>query len=302
MTPMLNRRYSTLALCAVLGCGSSNPDEPGATSPDASTPLTSTDADTAACNPPDVLVVLDRTVSMAERPDGTKPPNTPAGHAESKWYSAVQAVEQLSSQFETSIRFGLELFPREPSSDVCISLAERLSGMTASNPDCEAGEVVVPPDGSTASAIASAIDPETTLLCKSTPIGAGLASAAAKLSAIRTPDREQYVLFVSDGSDTCSKAMALANTDALAADGVQTFVVAFDNGAPGGVDAGLLDNMACAGHTAPGFPAGCVDDGNGNYRAANPSGAALFLTADDGAALGTTFEQIAGAVCCGCIL
>ena len=299
---MLKQGLWTVVLCAVLGCGST--DDPGSTpsTPDAGSNEIAPDADTSACNPPDVLVVLDRTVSMAERPDGTKPPNTPAGHAESKWYAAVNAVEALTSQFETSIRFGLELFPREPSGDVCITLSERLSGQTAGNPDCEAGEVIVTPDASAASPIASALDPETTMLCKSTPIGAGLASAATKLAAIRTAGREQYVLFVSDGADTCSNATALANTDALAADGVNTYVVAFDNGAPGGVDKGLLNDMACAGRTAPNFPAGCVADGAGTYRAQNRNGAALFLTADNGAGLSATFEQIAGAVCCGCIL
>jgi len=300
---MLNPRVWTLALFATVGCGSSSDrtDETLAP-PDASTSQVSPDADLASCNPPDVLVVLDRTVSMAERPDGTRPPDTAAGHAQSKWYSAVHAVEALSAQFETTIRFGLELFPREPSGDLSITPPPRRRGLTPANPDCEAGDVVVAPDASTAHDIAALLDPEATRLCKSTPIGAGLASAAATLAAIRSPGRAQHVLFVSDGADTCNSASALANTDALARDGVSTFVVAFDNGAPGGVDRGLLNDMACAGHTAPGFPTGCTDGGSGNYRAIDRQGAALFLTADDGARLGDAFEQVAGAVCCGCIL
>src|SRR5262245_12653229 len=43
----------------------------------------------AGCVPPDMLVVLDRTMSMFKRPDGVIPPDTPAGHAETKWYLAI---------------------------------------------------------------------------------------------------------------------------------------------------------------------------------------------------------------------
>jgi hypothetical protein len=290
---MVNR-LSIVAAAALLGCG-----DHGAQPPDAST-QTGHDASVAACNPPDVLVLLDRTASMAERPDGTKPANTPAGHAESKWFMAIDAVESLSAKLETTIRFGLALFPRAPAG--CITLAARISGMTSSNPQCQAGVVLVTADVSTAAAIDSQLDPEATRLCTSTPIGAGLATVRSELAAIRDPSRDQYVLFVGDGADTCNADLALANTDALARDGVKTFVVAFDNGAPGGIDRGLLNDMACAGQTAAGFPAGCTANGSGDYRATDRTGAALFLTANDAAGLTSAFEQVAGSVCCGCIL
>jgi hypothetical protein len=256
----------------------------------------------AQCSAPDVLVVLDRTASMAERPDGTLPPNTAQGRAESKWTIALAAVEALSNQFQTSIEFGLALFPRAPTGTACITLAEKLSGATASNPQCQAGELLVAPATSTAGAIAAALDPETTRLCTSTPIGAGLATARTELAAIREPLREQYVLFVGDGADTCNDDLALANTDALARDGVKTFVVAFDANSPSGIDVGLLNDMACAGQTATGFPAGCVASAGGTYRAANRTGPRLFMSASDSAGLVTTFDSVAGAVCCGCIL
>src|SRR5688500_2954793 len=95
-----------VALCAVVGCGGT-----GAL-PDAGQGTQAADAAMATCDPPDVLAVLDRTASMAERPDGMYPANTPAGHAESKWYTAINAVESVTTRLDTTIRFGLELFPR----------------------------------------------------------------------------------------------------------------------------------------------------------------------------------------------
>src|SRR5688500_2232681 len=58
------------------------------------------------CDAPDVLFVLDRSVSMRNRPDGTKPPNTAAGRAETKWGRAVAAIETATAQ-TAGIRFGL---------------------------------------------------------------------------------------------------------------------------------------------------------------------------------------------------
>jgi hypothetical protein len=44
-----------------------------------------------ACEPPDVLVSLDRTLTMHYMPDGTKPVDGPDDKS-SKWYQAVSAV------------------------------------------------------------------------------------------------------------------------------------------------------------------------------------------------------------------
>jgi hypothetical protein len=267
--------------------------------PDAST---TTDGDTTTCNPPDVLVLLDRTASMAERPNGTFPANTLAGHAESKWFIAIDAIESLSTEMEATVRFGLALFPRAPAANACITLSERIAGAHASNPQCEAGEVLVEPASASAGEIDAVLDPEATRLCTSTPIGAGLATARTELASTREVGRAQYVLFVGDGADTCNAALALSNTDALARDGVKTFVVAFDDGAPAGVDRGLLNDLACAGQTADGFPAGCVADAAGNYRAIDRAGAELFLTANNASGLTSALQHVAQSICCGCVL
>ncbi|HEY5920135.1 MAG TPA: hypothetical protein VIV11_00635, partial [Kofleriaceae bacterium] len=159
-------RFWILALCAA--CGG---DGTVGGSTDAN-PQADADETVTSCEAPDVLVLLDRTASMAERPDGTMPANTPAGHAEAKWSIAIGAVEALAIRFETSIRFGLALFPRAPTTG-CITMTERIAGDRASNPQCQAGELLVAPAATTGTAIASELDPETTLLCTSTPIGAG---------------------------------------------------------------------------------------------------------------------------------
>ena len=258
-------------------------------------------ADAADCEAPDVLIVLDRTMSMHRTPDGDTPPDTPSGRAQAKWSIAVNAVETVAAQFDDGVRFGLELFPRDPGGGVCVTLSQRINGMQASNPECEAADVVVAPAPATGAAIASAIDPDTTLLCRTTPIGAALGTATTALAAIQNPIRDQYVLFVGDGRDTCNDALVITSAQALAADGVHTFVVAFDGAGSGGIDNGLLNDMACAGRTATGFPAPCTADANGDYTATDRNGPPLYLTADDGAALAATFSTIAGQVCCGCI-
>lgn len=261
------------------------------------------EVDSGACDPPDVLVVLDRTMSMHRRPDSTQPPNTPAGHMESKWYIAVTAIEAFTAELDTTMRFGLELFPRDPGGDVCVTLSERIDGTTATNPACEEGEILVPPDLATGDAIAAAIDPETTLLCRSTPIGAGLVTAAGELARLAVPDRAQFVALITDGQDTCDDALPLAQAQALARAGVHTYAIGFDASAGGdGIDAPTLNDLACAGRTAPDFPTPCTDDGAGNFTATDPTGPTLFLEAGDAAALTAALEEIAGDVCCGCLI
>jgi len=258
-----------------------------------------------ACEPPDLLIVLDRTMSMARRPDGSAPPDTAAGHAESKWYLAVNAVEQVTAPpADTGLRFGLELFPRDPGGDVCITLSQRIQGISATNPQCEQGEVVVSPGPEQSAPIAAAIDPETTLLCISTPIGAALVTATAELAKIADPIRDQYVLFVTDGGDTCSPDPGpepVNEVQMLAAAGIKTYVVGFGSqGGGDGVNVPLLNQLACAGMTAKDFANACQMGANG-YEPTKPTGPPLFYDAADGASLSAGLKAIAGEVCCDCV-
>jgi hypothetical protein len=83
--------------------------------------------------------------------------------------------------------------------------------------------------------------------------------------------------------------------------GVRTWAVGFD--ATGDdVDPNTLNQIACAGQTASGFPGSCADDGAGNYSYAGPSSGRHYLAAGDSEALMTALELVAGEVCCGCLI
>lgn len=252
-----------------------------------------------ACEPPDLLIVLDRTMSMHKRPDGATPADTAAGHMESKWYIAINAVEKLSASLEQKIRFGLELFPKDPGGGVCVTLSQRIQGMTATNPTCQKGEVIVDPNLNTGMAIATALDPEKTRLCTSTPIGQGLITAETSLAALKNPIREQFVMLISDGGDTCDAALPLTKIQDLAKAGIKTYVIAFDG--TQGINEALLNDLSCAGQTSPGFPANCKMDAMGNYVWDSASAMNVFSLAENDQALNTIFDKIGADVCCDCV-
>jgi len=251
------------------------------------------------CDPPDMLIVLDRTMSMHRRPDGT--PATMTKPEESKWWIAVNAIESLTASLDKTLRFGLELFPKDPGGNVCVTLEQRINGITATNPICQEGEVVVSPKLSASADIANAIDPFTTRLCNSTPIGAGLQTATTELASIQATGRPQYAILISDGQDSCDDALVMTNAHALAKAGAKLFVIGFDASAGTGVSKSQLNQLACAGRTAKGFPAPCTDDGQGNFSATNPDGEVLYLLADNAPGLTSALQSVTSSVCCGCV-
>lgn len=252
-----------------------------------------------ACEPPDMVILVDRSQSMSSTPDGRKPPNTREGRMTSKWWIAIDTTEALTAALDGTIRFGLSLFPRDPGGGACVTLEEELTGADANNRMCEAGEMLVDPVPLVSGDIAAALDPDTSVLCRSTPIGAGLGTAGNALVAIQDPIRSQYILFIGDGKDTCDGDLVIRNTQAIATHGIHTFVVSFDGA--GGVDNAELNHMACAGRTAIGFPGSCTDDGSGNYTAADPDGSPLYLRAETGTQLAAALADVAGRVCCNCV-
>lgn len=258
------------------------------------------DANPSDCEAPDMLFTLDRTMSMHRRPDASIPPNTPEGHAETKWNIAISSIEKVSADLDGTIRFGLALFPRDPGEDACVTLSQRIGGTTATNPKCEAGEVLITPAANTSSQIASSLDPETVRLCRTTPIGAGLTSAAAELARIKDPARSQYAMLLTDGEDTCDEDLAIDTAAAIADSGATLYVIGFDSSGAG-IDNGLLNDLACAGASAPDPATNCTDDGNGRQLATNRNGPPLYLLASDGPGLEAAIQDIAGEVCCGCI-
>jgi hypothetical protein len=267
--------------------------------------------DSGNCDPPDMLIVLDHTDSMQRMPNGTKPANTDAGHAQSKWVLACDAVKAVTAPpSDQGLRFGLEPFPLDP--DVitdaggtghCQTLTALLGGATSNNTSCQGGEVLVSPALGTGAQIATLLDPETMKLCVSTPIQAALLTAQQALAQVAAAGRKQFVLLVTDGGETCvNGAQVISTTQTLAAAGIDTYVVGFgasDAGASG-VNVPLLNNLACAGMTAKSFSTACTQQGNG-WVAAQPNGPPLFLAAEDGASLQSALSSVTSSVCCGCV-
>lgn len=269
------------------------------------------DAFVLECEPPDFMVILDRTGSMSQRPDGSMPMSGVMGAAdETKWGIAVDSVESLAASREMSLRLGLVLFPLDPDGDNgtdCSNLDTWLTEYLppeSNDPVCLPAELLVSPVLGAAGEIDGAIDRDTTGLCSYTPIGAGFTSAREGLAAIREPARDQYVLLITDGADTCDHrdgytTKSLAAADALRDDGVRIFVVGFD-GSGSGVDAAHLNDLACAGGTAP-DPASNCELVDGVYRAVAEPSSRLFLLAEDAASLGQALESTTSDVCCGCV-
>jgi len=81
---------------------------------------------------------------------------------------------------------------------------------------------------------------------------------------------------------------------------VKTFVVGFD-GSGSGVDEAHLNDLACAGGTAPNFDNNCVMQGSVYRAVASPSPSRLFLLAEDALSLGQALESVTADVCCGCV-
>ena len=259
------------------------------------------------CDPPDVLVVLDRTLTMHKTPAGGTPSDGP-DHKSSKWYQAISAVEQLvAPPLDKGIRFGVELWPRDPGGGACVTLAERvLDTKQATNPASQEGEVLISPGLDQGTAIQALLDPATTTLCTTTPTGNALVTAEQHLQGIAEDGREQYVVLVTDGADwdfSCPDPNPLPIAQALMKKGIKTYIVGFSAAGdiqPGGVGGEFLNNMACAGGTAKGFPASCTDDGNGNFTATDPAGAPLYLKAESSTELALALKSIGGKLCCNC--
>jgi hypothetical protein len=258
----------------------------------------------SACVAPEVIISLDRTLTMHKTPAGGEPVDAP-DYATSKWFQALSAIKGLvTPKLDMGIHFGLEMWPKDPGMG-CITLAEKVMQAPATNPNCQEGEILVPPGPGTSAKMIPLLDPKTAHLCTSTPTGQGLLTAADYLKANKKPGRDQYIMLVTDGADweqTCPMPDPVGVLQQLAKDGIKTFMVGFSATGdiqPGGTGAPFLNDMACAGMTAKGFPDSCVMTAEG-YKAKDAKGETLYLQASDGAALTTAFNGIAAELCCNC--
>lgn len=210
-------------------------------------------ADPSVCEPPSVVVVLDRSSSM----NGTIETGT------TKWAAARAALDQVLASYDQSIGFGLMTFPQ---------------------PDaCGAGRLDVPPAVGQRGAIGMALVAPPPAVGNWTPLGETLA-------AVVDPDwMEGYVpdavIVVTDGFQWCSpydpaqRELPKQAVTQLRAHGIRTFVVGFG----GAVDEQALAAMAVLGGTAP---AGCDPDGADPTRR-------CYHQADDGAGLTQALMAIA---------
>lgn len=158
------------------------------------------------------LIVLDQSCSMGE--------TLPAGGT--KWNLATAALQTVTTQNQSEIRFGLSMFPGAAK--------------------CAPGSNFVPVGDQTAGAIAGAFPAQST--GTATPIGAALLLAAQRPE-LTDLTRANYVLLVTDGMENCNGDPVAAVT-AMAARGIKTYVVGFGTE----VDAARLALMAIEGGTA----------------------------------------------------
>jgi hypothetical protein len=263
-----------------------------------------------ACIPPDVLIALDRTLTMHRTADGNTPADDGPGRASSKWSMAITGIEQLVTApgLDETVSFGLELWPREEAG--CVTLSQRLNGTNATNAQCQGPEFPVPPALGTGTSISTLLDPQLTKICLSTPTGDALLGARTFLEARNDGGVPQYVVLVTDGADwdfSCPSPNPLGVVDGLADAGIKTLVVGFsaETAVMNGVGAAFLNDLACAGRTAKNFALTCrADAPSGSYRAINPDAGgmdALFFTATNAAELTSSLRAFSETVCCGCI-
>jgi von Willebrand factor type A domain len=163
----------------------------------------------------DIMMVLDRSGSMADVPSGA-----PSGSTTTKWQIVVPAMEQIVTATQSSISWGLKTFP-EAASDGMSDCA----GTVISKPD-------VPAAASNGPTMNSTID-ATTPDGNGTPTGDAIKAATAYLKTVSDAN-PKYLLLATDGEPTCvgtshdsdnaGPYAVQAVSDALAA-GFPTFVV-----------------------------------------------------------------------------
>ncbi len=207
-------------------------------------------------DPPDLLIVLDRSGSMTS-PIFTIPPNfTP------KWNIMRDALNGLAADLQDNIRFGLAEFP---TNDDC----------AVNNP----GAVRVPIDLNQAPEIMSYFASRSAN--GNTPAQLGLQAALAHYQGITANPAGRYVLFATDGEPNCTTDEAAAATQtvaavtALASAGIKTYVLGFGGGF---TNDAVLNNSAIAGQVP---------------RAGGPP---HYYAANSAAQLNAVLDQIAGGI------
>jgi hypothetical protein len=176
-----------------------------------------------------VLIVLDKSSSMNN--------SLPSGGT--LWSAARAAVTTSVTEFQSSIHFGLMVFP-DPN-------------------QCGAGAVKVNIGANSAASMSSYLASAPPASGNYTPMSQSL-DAAGNLTQLTSGPQRNFVLLITDGWQWCSPYDAATRTWPIAAvqrlrsKGIKTFVVGFG----GSVDVSTLNKMAYEGGTSP---AGCNRNG-----------------------------------------
>ncbi|MCK5795934.1 MAG: VWA domain-containing protein [Deltaproteobacteria bacterium] len=192
---------------------------------------------------PEVLIILDRSGSMQQL----------AG-SQSKWSIAKTAVDSLTSKFKDQIAFGLMLFPQWPHVAHCTTGQINVAPAVTSGPTITTFLSSAYPDGDT-------------------PSTNSIKAARTWLAGHKTAGKDQFVILITDGKETCCPDWPNTATGPLySQDGVKTYVIGFG----GGVLPSSLTDAAIAGGTDK------------------------YYQADNSTQLDSALSQIAGGIsCCG---
>ncbi len=215
---------------------------------------------------PNMFIVLDRSCSM--RRDLT---NTINLAGPNKWTFAVAAINQLTTNFDGQIRWGLSLFPDRTGGDCrqdapAVPLADGMEPTIQGLLNAALNQSDTNyPDGPCVTNIDTAVE------------------QASQQPDVMSVTRPTYVLLITDGKQAgCSRAGGDSGTEMILASmfagGVPTFVVGFGDAGSGGViDPVQMDAFAVAG----GVPR---------------SGTPKYFQADDALQLDQALALIAGSI------
>lgn len=225
---------------------------------------------------PDMLIVLDRSTSMKTS-------------AVNRWDPSVSALKSVTAQLDSTIRFGLMMFPQpcgnsESIDDIACRKAE------AYDDHCKTGTLKVPVASRASSSVATQLDAASP--GGGTPTGSTLEAALKVLAETapidpKAPRAPQNVMLVTDGQPSCPEgkglasatpeqlasdlALAVKSIDALKNAGIKTYVIGYTE---------MLDDRLK----------------NALTELATHGGTTNYHTVQDEAGLVTEFKKIAGAV------